>query len=285
MGIETHYLTIAAFRVKDKDDGLNEVTIDDHIPDKAMIRKLCVCGSRIEFDEDARKWLCSESNTDIEVYCVPLLSTAELASKSGLKMPELQDPQSESLVRLDEKGELEVFLKIQAKDQWIISDPLRIFEILSIKPFETDLLMRWFLSVGGDGLTDTVDFSILWNIDDPVHQEILKCLASSSNIPIYFLDASTLSMIGGQLLNPLPFTSKIVTNAFILNASLPKDQSERHERLSSIALGQDAASLSFADKLGLCPYIALFLISPSKDEFDLPEHIKTCSLCQNLKHL
>src|SRR6267378_2871961 len=141
MDIKTHYLTIATFRVRDEDGGLNEVTIDDHIPEKAIIRKLCACGSRIEFDEDVRKWLCSESNTQLEVYSVPLLSTAGLAGKSGLNMPELQDPQSDSLVRLDEKGELEVFLKIQAKDRWIISDPLRIFEYLSIKPFETDLLM------------------------------------------------------------------------------------------------------------------------------------------------
>jgi hypothetical protein len=285
MDIKTHYLTVATFRVKDKDDWLNEVTIDDHTSDKAIIRKLCICGSGIGFDEDARKWFCSESNTDLEAYCVPLLSSAELASKSGLNRQELEDPQSESLVRLDKKGELEVFLKVQAKDQWIISDPLRIFETLSIKPSETDLLMRWFLSVGGDGLTDTVDFSILWDIADPVHQKILTCLASSSNIPIYFLDASTLSMIGGQLLNPLPFTSNIVTDAFKLNASLPKDQSERQERLSCIALGQQTAHLSFSDKMGICPTIAVHLISPSKSVFELSEHIKTCPLCQGQMNL
>jgi hypothetical protein len=285
MDTKTHYLTVATFRVKDKDDGRNEVEIDDDGPHKAIIRKLCICGSGIEFDEDARKWLCSESNTDLEAYCVPLLSTAELAIKSGLNMPELEDPQSESLVRLDETGELGVFLKVQPKDQWIISDPLRIFENLSIEPFETDLLMRWLLSVGGDGLTDRLDFWIRWNLANPLHQKILKCLASSSNIPIYFLDASTLSMIGGQLFDPLPFTSKIVTEAFKLNSSLPKDESERRERLSLIALGQQTSHLSFSDKMGICPTIAVHLISPSKNFFELSEHIKTCPLCQGQMNL
>lgn len=280
MAIKTHYLTTATFRVNDKDDRLNEVTIDDHTSDKAIIRKLCICGSGIEFDEDACKWLCSESNTDLEVYCAPLLSSAKLASRSRLDMPELQDPQSESLAKLNENGELEVFLKVQSKDQWIISDPLRIFEILSIEPSETDLLMRWFISVGGDGLTDTVDFSILWDIADPANQEILTCLASSSTVPIYFLDANTLSMIGGQFLSPLPFTSKRVTDAFKLNASLPKDQTERRERLSCIVLGQQTVHLSFSEKIGICPTIAVQLISPSKSAVELSEHIKTCPLCQ-----
>lgn len=218
------------------------------------------------------------------MYCRPLFSAAELANKPVPTRSELQDAQIRSLVDLHETGDLEIFLKVQPKDRWIISDPLPIFENLNIQPFKTELLVSLYLSVG-DRFTGEVDFSILWNVADPLHQKILRRLASSSAIPLYFFDEVSLSVIGGKLLRLPPWTSATVAEAFRLNATLPTDEQERCDQLSLITLGQHAAHLSISEKMGICPTMAVYLSSPSKSVVELSEHIKNCSLCQRPHNL
>ena len=288
MDTKTHYLTIATFRVKDSDDGLNAVTIDDHIPDQAIIRKLCICGSGIEFKEDGRKWLCSASGTELEVNCWncnPLLSKTELVNPRSYAS-ELQDPHINFVVTLGETGELEAFLKIKAKDRWMISDPLTTRDHLSIKPFETDLLITWSLSIADD-LTSGLDFTIDWNVADPVHRRTLKCLQSSKTVALYFLDASSLSLIGGKALELYqPAIQAEIIKAFALNATLSKDEHQRREQLSSIALSREASMLSSIDKLGLCPQLTGYIVYYHSNNADeMFEHMKTCPRCQQFKRL
>lgn len=288
MSTRTHYLTIATFRVKDNDEGLNEVTIDDHTPDQAIIRKLCICGSGVEFNEDGRKWFCSSSGAELEVNCWncnPLLSKTELVNPRSY-VSELQDPHINFVVRLGEAGELEAFLKIEAKDRWMISDPLTTRDHLTIKPFETDLLITWSLSIADD-LTSGLDFAIDWNLADPVHQKTLECLASSKTIALYFLDAGSLSFIGGKTLELyLPGIQEEILKAFALNATLSMDEHHRREQLSSIALSREASMLGFMDKLGLCPQLVGFMLYSHRNEADeMLEHMKTCPRCQQSKLL
>ena len=287
MDTKTHYLTVATFQVKDKDDDLNEVTIDDHIPDKAIIRKLCICGSGIEFNEDTHKWLCSASGTELEVTnswnCNPLLSRTELGNL-GLCVSELQAPHSKFVVTIGVTGELEAFLRVEPKDRWIISDPLPIFDYLSIKPSETDLLITWVLNIE-DNLTSGLSFTIDWNVADPVHRRTIERLASSKTIALYFLDDSSNSLIGAKVLGLYqPLIQPEVTKAIALNASLSKDEHQRRDQLNSMALGHEALRLSLIDKLGLCPEMTRGLSYPASIQpVEMSEHIKTCPRCQQLQ--
>lgn len=280
-----HYLTSAAFRVHDKDDVINEVSLNDSIPYKTIIKKLCSCGSQIEFEKNQQLWYCSTSGTELEVFPWnhdPLLTQAEIGNKLGFDVPELQEPKRDSVVTLDETGGLHVLLKVQAKDQWIITNPLPIRDLVTIRPFETDLLIHWLLTVG-DSFTGELDFTIVWNPAGAVHERVLKRLVSTAAIFCYFLDANSLSVIAAKPINLALGTSNHMAKALALYASLPEDHCERQEALSGIALGQEASVLSVSDKMGLCPEMTRFLISPlsSLDASEMSEHIKSCPLCQS----
>ncbi|MEO7860590.1 MAG: hypothetical protein ABIU05_09115 [Nitrospirales bacterium] len=288
MGNKAHYLTIATFQLRGKEDAFNEVTIDNHANEKALVKKLCLCGSGVQFEEEDRKWICSASGIKLEVTnswnCTPLLDMTELG-QPGLYLTELRDRASTFAVDIGETGNLRAFLKIEAKDQWRISDPLPIWSHLSIKPFETDLLINWSLSVE-DNLAIGLSFTIDWNVANTVHRKIIERLASSKSIGLYFLDASTLSLIGVKVLEHYqPSIQTEVTKAIVLNDALPKDERQRREQLSSLALGREAAMLPIIVGLGLCPKMTDFMLSPSSEGIqDLVEHGKTCPLCQRFKN-
>jgi hypothetical protein len=278
----THYLTIAAFKVQRSEEAPNEFTLDDEIPAKARVRKLCSCGSTVFLDEDQQIWACSESGVQLEIldaYCTRLLSPRQLNDRTVPNF-DLQHSEIDSLARLDETGEIEVFLKVKAKDRWIITDPLPIFESLSIKPFEADLLVQWYLTVGHGSLGD-LGYSIIWNVAVPLHQRILRQLASSKSVPLYFVDATSLSIIGSRLLE-LHLIADTVSKAFNIHALLPEDDQERREELNLLALGHEASHLKFSEDMGICPEIGVYLISDpsSKNITKLYDHIKNCSLCQ-----
>ena len=289
MDNKAHYLTVATFQLKGKEEAFNEVTIDDHMNEKALVRKLCLCGSGVQFEEGDRKWICSASGIELEVTnrwnCTPLLDLTELG-QPGLYLPELKDPASTFAVDIGETGDPRAFLKVEAKDQWTICDPLPIFFHLSIKPFETDLLVNWFLSID-DNLTSGLSFTIDWNVANPVHRKTIERLASSKSIYLYFLDTSSLSLIGAKVLElDQSIIQAEVTKAIVWNDVLPKDERQRREQLSSIALGREAAMLPMIASLGLCPkFKDLLLLSLSSEGIserieDLVEHGKTCPLCQ-----
>jgi hypothetical protein len=285
MGDTTHYLTSAAFRVHDKDDVINEVSLNDSIPYKTIIKKLCSCGSQIEFEKNQKLWYCSTSGTDLEILPFnhdPLLTQAEIGDKLGFEVPELRQPKRDAVVTLDETGGLHVLLKVEAKDQWMITDPVPIRDLVTVRPFETHLLMHWLLIVG-DSFTGELDFTVACNPVDAVHERILKRLVSTAAIICYFLDANSLSVIAAKPINLALGTSNHVAKALALYASLPEDHCKRQEALSGIALGQEASKLSVADKMGMCPEMTRFLISPlsSMDVYEMSEHIKACPLCQN----
>jgi len=275
-----HYLTVAAFQLKDTDQAFNEVTIDERVSRQATLRKLCVCGSKIEFDQAQEIWFCSTSGTELEIgrlHCEPLVNIEEPTNYPGLR-DELEH--NDSVVRVREDG-LEAFLKVRPKDQWMLCDPLGIFDNLLIKPFETELLLSWNISIG-DTFTCELDFTILWNVADKIHQKILHSLASAESITLYFLDANSLSPICGKVLKLFqPRIRNEVTRALALNAALPEDDEIRRERLESFALGQEASLLSFCEQMGMCTEVTTFLLSPSTTAIDaMLEHTKTCPLCQ-----
>jgi hypothetical protein len=288
MGNKAHYLTIATFQLKSNEEAFNEVTIDDHMNEKALVRKLCICGSGVQFEEDDRKWICSASGIELEITsswnCTPLLDMTEMG-QPGLYLTELRDPASTFAVDIGETGNLRAFLKVETKDQWTICDPLPIWSHLSIKPFETDLLINWSLSVE-DNLTGGLSFTIDWDVANPVHRKTIERLASSKSIDLYFLDASTLSLIGAKVLELYqPSIQTEVTKATVLNDALPEDERQRREQLSSLALGREAAMLPLIASLGLCPKFADLILSPSSEGIqDLVEHGKTCPLCQRFKN-
>lgn len=281
MSDRMHYLTVAAFQLKDTDQAFNEVTIDERVSRQATLRKLCVCGSGIEFDQAEEIWFCSASGTELEIgrsRCEPLINIDELANYRGLR-DELQH--NDSIVRLGEDGRLEAFLKVRPKDQWVLCDPLGIFDSLLTKPLESELLLSWNISIG-DTFTCELDFTILWNVADKVHQEILHSLASAESITLYFLDANSLSPICGKILKLFqPTIRNEVTRALALNAALPEDDGVRRESLQGFALGQEASLLSSCEKMGVCPEVTTFLLSPSTTAMSaMVEHTKTCPLCR-----
>jgi hypothetical protein len=282
---ESHYLTIATFRVNDIQLP-NEVTIDDHMPFKATIRKVCICGSLVEFDLNTRKWLCSTSGAELEVNrwnSAPLLMGTELGN---LNVSDLEHPHCTSVVTFDENSNLVALLRIEPKDQWVISDPLPIFNNLTVEPFETDLLLKWYLSID-DNLSSGISFEIHWNVADPVHRRTVERLASSQNITLLFLDASSLVPLGASVLELYqPSIQAEVMKALALVAALPKEEKERREQLSMLALGRDASMLSFMDKQGLCPRFAGFLFCSSfsiEKVTEMMEHMKNCPICKEFQ--
>ncbi|CAI4031796.1 hypothetical protein DNFV4_02215 [Nitrospira tepida] len=284
---ESHYLTIATFRVKDTQVP-NEVEIDDRGSFKATIRKVCICGSPVEFDRDTGKWLCSASGADLDVKkwnCVPLIKGANLGN---VDVSDLKHPDCTSVVTFGEDGDLIALLKIEAKDHWVISDPLPIFECLSVKPFETDLLLRWFLNLEDD-LSSGLSFEIFWNVADPNHRRVVECLNSSQSITIYFLDSNSLAVIGAAVLELYqPLIQSSVKQAFALIAALPKDENARREQLSALALGQEASMFSLADKMGICPVATGYMLDSSSLSLEkiaeMSEHMRNCPTCKRLQH-
>lgn len=281
MNNSTHYLTVAAFQLKDADQALNEITIDERVSREATLRKLCFCGSKIEFDKAGEVWFCAASGAELDIgrsRCEPLISIEEPTN-----YPELQDElqHSDSIVRVGKDGRLEAFFKVSPKDQWMLSDPLGIFDNLLLKPFETELLLSWNISIG-DTFTCELDFTILWNVADKIHQKILQSLASAESITLCFLDANSFLPISGKVLKLFqPTIRNEVTKALALNAALPKDDELRRERLQGFALGQEASLLSFCEQMGMCAEVTTFLLSPSRTAIDaMLEHTKTCPVCQ-----
>ncbi len=277
-----HYLTIAAFRLADAHSS-NEVTIDDHISFKAAIRKLCICGASIEFDKESRKWLCSGSGAELGAdrwNCAPLITEANFAN---LDVSNLKDPHCTSLVKFGEDGNLMALLKVEAKDQWAITNPLQMFENISVKPFETDLLLRWFLSVE-DNIGNDLSFEIYWNLVDPNDRRIVESLYSLQNITIYFVNSDSFAVIGATVLELYqPSIQSAVKQAFALIAGLPNDENERREQLSAFALGQEASMFSFADKMGICPVFTGFILgsySTKRKMDEMSQHIQDCPLCR-----
>lgn len=279
---KSHYLTIAAFRIEAAQTS-NEVTIDDHMPFNAVIRKVCICGASIEFEQESRKWLCSTSGVELKVNrinCAPLMTEANL---ENLDVSSLKEPHCSSLVKFDEDGNLIALLKVETKDQWAISDPLEMFENISVKPFETDLLLRWFLSVKND-IGSSLSFEIYWNLVDPNDRRIVESLYSLHNITIYFVNADSFAVIGATVLELYqPSIQSAVKQAFALIAGLPNDENERREQLGAFALGQEASMYSFAEKMGICPAVTGFIFGSSSIESrmtEMSQHIKDCPLCQ-----
>ncbi|GAB1721425.1 MAG: hypothetical protein NTNFB01_03210 [Nitrospira sp.] len=276
-----HYLTVAAFQIKDTEQAFNEVTIDERVSRQATLRKLCVCGSKIEFDQKGEIWFCSASGTELDIgrlRCEPLINIEQPTNYPELR-GELQD--NDSVMRAGEDGRLEAFLKVRPKDQWMLCDPLGVFDTLLMKPFETELLLSWNISIG-DTFTCELDFTMLWNVADKIHQKILHSLASAESVTLYFLDANSLSPICGKVLKLFqPTIGNEVTRALALNAALPEDDEVRRERLQGFALGQEASLLNSCEKMGMCPELTTFLLSPSATAMSaMLEHTKTCPLCQ-----
>src|ERR1043165_7164693 len=97
-----HYLTIAAFRVTEDAHSPNEVTIDEHMPFHAALRKVCICGASIEFDQEADRWLCSSSGVELRTNhwnCVPLIKGTNLGN---LDVSDLRHPDCTSVVTFGE---------------------------------------------------------------------------------------------------------------------------------------------------------------------------------------
>lgn len=281
-----HYLTIATFRITDAHSS-NEVTIDEHMPFNAEIRKVCICGASIQFNLESRRWLCSGSGSELNVNrwnCVPLITEGDFEK---LDVSDLKDAHCTSQVTFGEDNGLTALLKVEAKDRWIISDPLPIFEHLSVKPFETDLLLRWFLSFE-DNLSSGLSFEIFWNLADPKDRQIVERLYSSQSITIYFVDSSSLDVIGATDLELYqPSIQSSVKQALALITALPNDEIQRREQLSAFALGQEASMFSFADKMGMCPVATGYLFAPtslSREEItEMSQHVQDCPLCQNFR--
>jgi hypothetical protein len=281
--MESHYLTIATFRVQDTQMP-NEATIDYDVPFKAVIRKLCFCGSSVEYDNGIRVWVCSASGTHLEIQrrnCVPLLKGAD---SGNLNVRDLLHPDCTAVVTFGEGGYLIALLKVQPEDYWVISDPLPIFDNLIIEPFETDLLLNWSLSVDGE-VGRELSYTIHWNVADPDHRRIVESLSSCQSIVLHFLEARSLAPIGAAVLELYqPYIQSIVAQAIALTAALPTDENARREKLESFSLGREASMLSSMEKLGLCPQMIGFMLDSSSTSFEkateFSEHIKHCSACQ-----
>lgn len=279
---KSHYLTTAAFRVEASHTS-NEVTIDDHMPFNAVIRKVCICGASIVFVQESRKWLCSSSGVELKINrlnCTPLLTEAKLGD---LDVSSLKEPHCSTLVKFGEEGNLIALLKVKPKDQWAISDPLEMYENIGVKPFETDLLLRWYLSVEND-ITSSLSFEIYWNLVDPNDRRVVESLYSLHNITIYFVNADSFSVIGATVLELYqPSIQSAVKQAFALIAGLSNEENERREQLGAFALGQEASMYSFAEKMGICPAITGFIFGSSPIErrmTEMSQHMKDCPLCQ-----
>lgn len=280
--MESHCLSVATFQVKNMERA-NEVMIDDHMPFPAIIRKVCLCGSSVEFDWDTHKWLCSVSAAELDVphwNCTPMLkgASAGIIDVSGFEHPDCT-----SVVKFGGNGDLLVLLKVEPKNQWIISDPLPVFDHLKAQPFETDLLLRWFINIE-DNVSSGLSYEIFWNMADPTHRQIVESLASSKAVTLNFLDAGTLVPFGATVLELYqPSNQDAVTQALALTAALPKDENERREQLDALALGREASMLSFMDKIGLCPQMVGFFFHSSfslEKATELADHMRKCSICR-----
>src|SRR5712692_1916928 len=198
MFVKDHYLTCAAFFVKDDGQGSNEVIVNCSVGGnserKAVIRKLCVCGSPVTFDKNQMAWLCSDSGTDLEIppwNSEPLVTPEASQSNLGPNMNDSRHPEREWVIAIDETGHLQLFIKVPKDHLWVISDPLTVADILQIKPIQTDLLVSWSLLIG-DNFTGTLgSVEILLNIADSRDERILEHLASRSVVVLHFLDAES----------------------------------------------------------------------------------------------
>ena len=279
---QQHYLTVAAFRMA-KTHGPNEVTIDEHMPFSAEIRKVCICGSSIEFEQESHVWLCSGSGVALNENlwnCAPLISGADFGN---LDLSSLSDPHCASVMTFDENGNLITLLKIEAKDHWVISDPLPMFEHLSVKRFETDLLLRWSLHLE-DPVRTGLSFELYWNLANPKDRQIVESLCSLQSTQIYFVDADSLSVIASKVLElHQPAIQSAAKQAFALIAALPQDESERREQLSAISLGQEASMFNFAEQMGMCPVVIGYMLASSLSHekvTEMSQHLKDCPICQ-----
>lgn len=289
MLIKDHYLTRAVFFVKDREQGGNEVVIDCSVGgdcgSKAVIRKLCVCGSPVTFDENQMVWLCSDSGTDLGIPPLnhePLVTPKTAPCNLSYSIDNLQHPDHSSIVTFDEKDHVQVFTKVPKDRLWIISDPLLVNDFLHIKPFQTDLLVVWRLMIGDifTGELDTVE--VLLNIADSSHEKTLELLASGSGVDLHFLDGETLSVIGSKRLNPIPGASDILEQIRYRVLRLPKEPREREVALQELALAQEVSAMSFAARMGMCTQVAVWLRSGRCPEPEFNDHLKVCESCKRL---
>jgi len=296
MFVKDHYLTCAAFFVKDHGHGSNEVLVDCSVGGnsdrKAVIRKLCVCGSPVMFDENQMAWSCSDSGTDLEIPSwnfEPLVTPEATQRNLGPNMSDLRHPERESVIAIDETGHLQLFIKVPKDHLWVISDPLTVADSLQIKPIQTDLLVSWSLLIGDDFTGGLGSVEILLNIADPRDERILEHLASRSMVVLHFLDAESLSAIGNKRLKPRPETSNTMNEVRYRVLRLPKEPREREAALQKLAEAQQISAMSDADKLGMCTWLDSWLGIPQSDSMSigarqlmLEEHVKVCEVCQRM---
>ena len=152
MSIKNHYITSAAFFL-DSGSPVNDEAIAEcmfwsnpSLEGKALIRKLCTCGSRVTFDEKQRAWCCLDSGEDVGVSpwnAEPLIPSDHIDLDLEPIKTELSHPELDHLIKIDAPGHIQVFIKVPKERLWVIQDPLPVQDHLSIQPFEDDLQLRW----------------------------------------------------------------------------------------------------------------------------------------------
>jgi hypothetical protein len=292
-----HYVTCAAFFLKRSHRDIHEPIINcsasnDSLYGDAVLRKLCICGSTVSFDEEEVGWLCRDTGERLEVVgrnLEPLLPPQAMSPKLAEHITEFSNPGFESIPIIDERGNLHVLSKVPEGKIWVIQDPLPVFDNVTIERIGLDLLLKWNLWIG-ESSTGEIDVEINFNIVDPAHESILALLASECEFTIHFFSSeSTIAVASKQIKPGLGETYRLCTEKVraVLQA-LPKVEDARLEALDLFELSRSASQMSWAEKSGIC-LEPLYLLSNSRSlslenlqelTQKLKDHAKTCERCR-----
>jgi hypothetical protein len=107
---------------------------------------------------------------------------------------ELSHPERDSVIVLNEEGQIHVFIKVPPRKVWMITDPLPVSDWFAVRPIGSDLIVEWSLEVGDD-LPGSINVTIPLSLFDVAHKDCVKILASGDEAYLHFLEKDSLSVI------------------------------------------------------------------------------------------
>ena len=290
---QEHQLSFAAFLVtKDlpvSDKTLIDSSVGDGLYGKALIRKLCLCGSGLIYNSDQRRWFCSESSTEIELngFNLEPLEVENLDdSLVQAAAPALRNHNTPGMAILDGSQETQVLIKVPQQQLWLIADPLPVWEHIHIRITPTAPVVEWSLDIGhssGSSLYTKLQF----NIRDTSHSQVLIQLTQQPSVLIQFVDSDNLSPLATKYIQQ-PFNcQKVIREAMVYSQLLDNSRYDFSAALADLAMAEEFSRVSMSVafdnvlKNGPCP----FLVEEQKreaDVFEIAKHVVQCQMCRKV---
>jgi len=290
---QNHYFTIAALFVNDTDQAGDETTLDctlaEDIVGRVVVRKLCICGSKLLYDNSQTCWACADSGCELELTGFNLEPLATERMIGGL--PDslsllLDDPGRQGLIGSDDFGHVALFVKILPKDLWLVQDPLPVFDHITVSMLRTAPVIRWFFDIGHR--QKSVLMKIPINILDPLEKDHLNELSNQDVVLLHFVHAETRIIVATKLIPPPVGIRDVIRKALDHALCIPKDQYDFETANADLQQASELSTMAVLDRAGLLlctEYKRRFAVGQRFTLGDIADHVRSCEHCSKVKGL